>query len=61
MVALQAAAIRTVSLSEATANLKTVPPTSQLIRSGRDTGISFGAPDEATHHLAAESDQVAES
>jgi len=56
MVALQAAAIRTVSLSEATANLKTVPPTSQLIRSGRDTGISFGAPDEATHHRTEESD-----
>jgi ATP-dependent phosphofructokinase / diphosphate-dependent phosphofructokinase len=50
MVALQAANIRTVPLEEAVANLKTVPPESQLVRCARDVGISFGAPDEETHH-----------
>ncbi|MBA2732279.1 MAG: ATP-dependent 6-phosphofructokinase [Acidobacteria bacterium] len=50
MVALQAADIRTVPISEAVAAIKTVPPDGQLVRTARDTGISFGAPDEATHH-----------
>ncbi|MET0650169.1 MAG: ATP-dependent 6-phosphofructokinase, partial [Pyrinomonadaceae bacterium] len=50
MVALQAANIRTVPLGEAVANLKTVPPESQLVRSARDVGISFGSPDEDRHH-----------
>ena len=50
MVALQAADIVTVPLSQAITNIKTVPPTSQLIRSARDVGISFGAPDEEEHH-----------
>lgn len=50
MVALQAADVTTVSLIEATAKLKTVPPDGQLIRTARDTGISFGAPNEAELH-----------
>lgn len=50
MVALQAADIKTVPLLEAIAHVKTVPLHSQLIRTARDTGISFGAPDEASHH-----------
>ena len=50
MVALQAADIRTVPLSKAVAAIKSVPPDGQLVRTARDTGISFGAPDEAAHH-----------
>ncbi|HEY0005439.1 MAG TPA: ATP-dependent 6-phosphofructokinase [Pyrinomonadaceae bacterium] len=50
MVALQAGEIITVPLSRAIENLKTVPPAGQLIRTARDTGISFGAPDEAAYH-----------
>ena len=50
MVALQAADIITVPLASAVANIKTVPPESQLIHTARATGISFGAPDEASHH-----------
>jgi 6-phosphofructokinase len=50
MVALQAADVVTVPISEAIANIKTVPPAGQLVRTARDTGISFGAPDEAEQH-----------
>jgi phosphofructokinase-like protein len=50
MVALHAADIITVPLSKAIANIKTVPLESQLIRTARDTGVSFGAIDEAEHH-----------
>ncbi|MDT7605084.1 MAG: ATP-dependent phosphofructokinase / diphosphate-dependent phosphofructokinase [Acidobacteriota bacterium] len=50
MVALHAADIVTVPLSKAVANIKTVPVGSQLIRTARDVGISFGAADEAQHH-----------
>ncbi|HEX8142949.1 MAG TPA: ATP-dependent 6-phosphofructokinase [Pyrinomonadaceae bacterium] len=50
MVALNAGHVVTVPLEQAIANLKTVPPSSQLIRTARATGISFGAPDEASHH-----------
>jgi 6-phosphofructokinase 1 len=50
MVALQAAQIVTVPLEVAIANIKTVPPDGQLIRTGRDTGVSFGSPDEASCH-----------
>jgi phosphofructokinase-like protein len=50
MVALHAADIVTVPLSKAIANIKTVPPDSQLVRTARDTGVSFGASDEAAHH-----------
>lgn len=46
MVALQAEKIVTVPLSEACANIKTVPLDSQLIRTARDIGITFGAPRE---------------
>jgi phosphofructokinase-like protein len=46
MVALQASKIRTVPISEAVANIKTVQPDSQLVRTARDTGISFGADEE---------------
>jgi phosphofructokinase-like protein len=50
MVALQAGDVVTVPLTEAIANIKTVPPNGQLVRTARDTGISFGSPDEAEHH-----------
>jgi 6-phosphofructokinase 1 len=50
MVALQASDVVTVPIAEAIANIKTVPPEGQLVRTARDTGISFGAPDEASHH-----------
>jgi 6-phosphofructokinase 1 len=50
MVALQASNVRTVPISEAVVSLKSVPLDSQLIRTARDIGISFGAPDEAAHH-----------
>ena len=50
MVALQAADVITVPLSKAIAALKTVAPDGQLVRTARDTGISFGAPEEARHH-----------
>jgi ATP-dependent phosphofructokinase / diphosphate-dependent phosphofructokinase len=50
MVALQAADIVTVPISEAIANIKTVPPDGQLVRTARATAISFGAPDEASFH-----------
>ncbi len=50
MVALHAADIITVPISKACANLKTVPTDSQLIRTARDVGISFGAPDETKYH-----------
>ncbi len=46
MVALQAGTITTVPLSEACANIKTVPVDGQLVRTGRDIGISFAAPEE---------------
>jgi 6-phosphofructokinase 1 len=50
MVALQAGDVVTVPISEAIANIKTVPPNGQLVRTARDTGISFGSPDEAKKH-----------
>jgi 6-phosphofructokinase 1 len=50
MVALQAGDVVTVPISQAIANVKTVPPSGQLVRTARDTGISFGAPDEASYH-----------
>jgi phosphofructokinase-like protein len=57
MVSLQAANIRTVPLAEALAGLKTVPPESQLVRTARDVGVSFGAPDEDSHHHGETCDQ----
>ena len=50
MVALASGEVRTVPISEAVAAIKTVPPDGQHVRTARDIGISFGAPDEATHH-----------
>ncbi|MDQ2856719.1 MAG: hypothetical protein M3R68_10350, partial [Acidobacteriota bacterium] len=50
MVALQAGDVITVPITEAVANIKTVPANGQLVRTARDTGISFGAPDEARYH-----------
>ncbi len=47
MVALQAGTIVTVPLSEACANIKTVPVDGQLVRTARDIGISFAAPRES--------------
>lgn len=47
MVALQAGTVVNVPLSEAIANIKTVPVDGQLVRSARDIGISFAAPKEA--------------
>jgi phosphofructokinase-like protein len=52
MVALQAGDVVTVPLSEAIKNIKTVPPAGQLVQTARDTGISFGAQDEAIHHIS---------
>ena len=52
MVALQAGDVVTVPITEAIKNIKTVPPNGQLVRTARDTGISFGAPDEASYHKA---------
>jgi 6-phosphofructokinase 1 len=57
MVALQAADVVTVPLSEAIANIKTVPANGQLVRTARDTGISFGALDEAEQHMKGRSEQ----
>ena len=54
MVALQAADVVTVPISEAITNTKTIPPSGQMVRTARDTGISFGAPDEERHHKTAE-------
>jgi 6-phosphofructokinase 1 len=50
MVALQASDVVTVPIDEAIARIKTVPAEGQLVRTARDTGISFGAPDELDHH-----------
>lgn len=47
MVALQAGEIVTVPLSEACANIKTVRADGQLVRTARDIGISFAAPEES--------------
>ncbi len=47
MVALQAGTIVTVPLSEACANIKTVPIDGQLVRTARDIGISFAAQKES--------------
>jgi 6-phosphofructokinase 1 len=47
MVALQAGEITTVPLSQACANIKTVPIDGQLVRTARDIGISFAAPAES--------------
>jgi 6-phosphofructokinase 1 len=58
MVALQAANIRTVPLAEAIANLKTVPPESRLVRTARDVGVSFGAPEEDSFHYAEGCDEL---
>ena len=52
MVALQAGDVVTVPLTEAIKNIKTVPPNGQLVQTARDTGISFGAPDEGSYHKA---------
>ena len=51
MVALQAGDVVTVPISEAVANVKTVPTDGQMVRTARDVGISFGAPDEDNYHL----------
>ena len=53
MVALQAGDVITVPICQAIANVKTVPAEGQLVRTARDTGISFGAVDEARYHRAA--------
>ncbi len=47
MVALKANEVVTVPLSDAIANLKTVPVDGQLVRTARDIGISFAAPNES--------------
>jgi len=46
MVALQCASIITVPLEEAIVNIKRVTPDGPLVRTARDIGISFAAPDE---------------
>jgi 6-phosphofructokinase 1 len=47
MVALKAAEVVTVPLAEAVANVKTVAVDGQLVRTARDIGISFAAPNES--------------
>ncbi len=47
MVALKAAEVITVPLADAIANLKTVAVDGQLVRTARDIGISFAAPNES--------------
>src|SRR5205085_10141298 len=47
MVALQAGTIISVPLAEAITNMKTVAYDGQLVRTARDIGISFAAPNEA--------------
>jgi len=39
-----------VPIAEAVANLKRVQPESQLVRTARDVGISFGALNEDDYH-----------
>jgi 6-phosphofructokinase 1 len=46
MVALRAGQVVNVPLADATANIKSVSPTGQLVRTARDIGISFAAPNE---------------
>src|SRR5688500_12192332 len=50
MVALQAGDVITVPLADAIEGIKTVPPDGQLVRTARDTGVSFGALNEASYH-----------
>jgi phosphofructokinase-like protein len=50
MVALKAGSVETVPIAEAILEIKTVRPDGQLVRTARDTGISFGSVDEASHH-----------
>src|SRR6185503_18126714 len=50
MVALQAGDVVSVPLADAIEGIKTVPPNGQLVRTARDTGVSFGAPNEASYH-----------
>ncbi|HYN24791.1 MAG TPA: ATP-dependent 6-phosphofructokinase [Pyrinomonadaceae bacterium] len=52
MVALQAGDVVTVPISEAVANVKTVPADGQMVRTARDTGISFGALDESKYRVS---------
>lgn len=47
MVALKAAEVITVPLADAVANVKTVMVDGQLVRTARDIGISFAAPNES--------------
>ncbi|MGH9900002.1 MAG: 6-phosphofructokinase [Pyrinomonadaceae bacterium] len=46
MVALQGTNVVSVPLDESVANIKTVPPNGQLVRTARDIGISFGAAED---------------
>jgi 6-phosphofructokinase 1 len=47
MVALKAGEVINVPLREAVENIKTVAVDGQLVRTARDIGISFAAPNEA--------------
>jgi phosphofructokinase-like protein len=47
MVALKANEVTTVPLKDAVENVKTVPVDGQLVRTARDIGISFAAPNES--------------
>jgi ATP-dependent phosphofructokinase / diphosphate-dependent phosphofructokinase len=47
MVALKAGEVINVPLRDAVANIKTVEVDGQLVRTARDIGISFAAPNEA--------------
>ena len=41
-----------IPLADAIKNIKSVPPEGQLVRTARDTGVSFGAPNEGSYHRA---------
>jgi 6-phosphofructokinase len=47
MVALKAGEVISVPLADAIANIKTVAVDGQLVRTARDIGISFAAPNES--------------
>ena len=47
MVALKASEVISVPLADAVANIKTVAVDGQLVRTARDIGISFAAPNES--------------
>ncbi len=50
MLALQSATVITIPLEQAVTNIKNVTVDGQLIRTARDIGVSFAAPDEPNYY-----------